>query len=646
MRLTHIVIEGFRLFRDRTSIDLSSVGAAAIVGGNGVGKTSIVEAIEWALTGRARTDFVDEVISIGLDHADVTLSFEHGGVSYTLKRGRTRRTGTVSLEGSHRVWAGDEVPGALKSALGIEPEVLLGSAILRDGGHKAFTEAEPGDRRSTLARLLGVEWWTKAAASIGSELREAKREAAKLGNDLLADPEAKRSNLIAAKAMLEEAEAGSGRLEDAASAADADVAAARTADREAHAASSALNAKVGALKRAAFARASAERRVNKAAQDLASATTSLAMYGGDPDIDQAEARRRVSACQQARRDYDASTRQLETLTRMVASGACEGVRDDLACACPLLDASRLAEAEIEDLVPLIDKASQAAAGLADAELQMAAANAARRVADATLRLTEAEAELAGMSADQADDANDSVVQAAADAARAAADSLADALARRREAGDAIARVVGQVVDLRGRVDEYERTLAAHDQAQTKLDELSPDIVRLEAAAAIAKTAPVLLMEQVAIPHLEASVNEVLAELSPRGMQVELRTQRPKRRGGGYIETLDIIIRDDVGERSLKSYSSGERFRVNIAFSLAMSRMMSGHADVDAEFLIIDEGFGALDRDGHESIAEIFTALRAKYPLLLIVTHLPELADHLPGRIEVELGENGSLVSVR
>jgi hypothetical protein len=46
------------------------------------------------------------------------------------------------------------------------------------------------------------------------------------------------------------------------------------------------------------------------------------------------------------------------------------------------------------------------------------------------------------------------------------------------------------------------------------------------------------------------------------MQVRLVTQKERRsRGEGAIETLDIIISDDMGTRPYEMYSGGEAFRV-------------------------------------------------------------------------------------
>ena len=51
MRLQSAVIEGFRGFVNRVEIDLAA-DVVILHGPNGVGKTSLLDAVLWALTGR------------------------------------------------------------------------------------------------------------------------------------------------------------------------------------------------------------------------------------------------------------------------------------------------------------------------------------------------------------------------------------------------------------------------------------------------------------------------------------------------------------------------------------------------------------------------------------------------------------------
>ncbi|MCZ7540204.1 MAG: hypothetical protein M5U29_09860 [Anaerolineae bacterium] len=77
-----------------------------------------------------------------------------------------------------------------------------------------------------------------------------------------------------------------------------------------------------------------------------------------------------------------------------------------------------------------------------------------------------------------------------------------------------------------------------------------------------------------IPELQESANTLLARMSGGRMHVRFDTQREKKSGGGVIETLDILISDDLGTRNYDLYSGGEAFRVNFAIRVALSQMLA------------------------------------------------------------------------
>jgi exonuclease SbcC len=63
-------------------------------------------------------------------------------------------------------------------------------------------------------------------------------------------------------------------------------------------------------------------------------------------------------------------------------------------------------------------------------------------------------------------------------------------------------------------------------------------------------------------------------------------------------------------------------------------------------LVIDEGFGSQDDVGRERLIEAINAIKNDFDLILIVTHIEELRDHFPVRIEIRKGASGSTIEVR
>jgi exonuclease SbcC len=111
------------------------------------------------------------------------------------------------------------------------------------------------------------------------------------------------------------------------------------------------------------------------------------------------------------------------------------------------------------------------------------------------------------------------------------------------------------------------------------------------------------------------------------------------------ETLDIQISDDVGTRDYEMFSGGEAFRVDFAIRLALSEILAQRAGARLQTLVIDEGFGSQDAMGRQRLIEAINQVRKDFAKILVITHIDELKEAFPTRIEVEKTERGSTLSV-
>ncbi|MFZ3070166.1 MAG: SMC family ATPase [Anaerolineaceae bacterium] len=158
--------------------------------------------------------------------------------------------------------------------------------------------------------------------------------------------------------------------------------------------------------------------------------------------------------------------------------------------------------------------------------------------------------------------------------------------------------------------------------------------------------PAMLIEQ-ALPELETQANEILLRLSNYTMSVSFATQRSYKdaRRDDKKETLDILISDGASTRDYETFSGGEAFRVNFAIRLALSRVLSMRAGARLQTLVIDEGFGNQDSEGRQRLIEAINQVRHDFAKILVITHIEELKDEFPARIEVEKGPKGSKATV-
>ncbi|HMU94633.1 MAG TPA: SMC family ATPase [Anaerolineales bacterium] len=210
--------------------------------------------------------------------------------------------------------------------------------------------------------------------------------------------------------------------------------------------------------------------------------------------------------------------------------------------------------------------------------------------------------------------------------------------RIRDQVGAARQKVEVLATLRGRKADY----------AVQREELNQQIVRYKTLErAFGKDGvPALLIEQ-ALPQIEQKANDLLDRLSDGQMSIRFVTQaeyKDKKRDD-LRETLDIQISDSAGQRDYEMYSGGEAFRVNFAIRLALSEILSQRKGARLQTLVIDEGFGSQDAQGRQRLIEAINLIKQDFAKILVITHLDELKDAFPNRIEIEKTERGSAVKV-
>lgn len=94
-------------------------------------------------------------------------------------------------------------------------------------------------------------------------------------------------------------------------------------------------------------------------------------------------------------------------------------------------------------------------------------------------------------------------------------------------------------------------------------------------------------------------------------------------------------------RDVRSLSGGETFLASLSLALALVDYLSQGTPLES--LFIDEGFGTLDRETLEVVAQTLEQLQEKGRLVGIITHVMDLAERFPVRFEVRKAQTGSAV---
>lgn len=235
-------------------------------------------------------------------------------------------------------------------------------------------------------------------------------------------------------------------------------------------------------------------------------------------------------------------------------------------------------------------------------------------------------------------------QSACDAAAAAVTALETRLLETAEAGDVQCTTTDQVVpNVAGALGQARHALELLEKQSARREEIllqRKEAVRTQQVAELLATH---LRSQrfprwlagAALDVLVAAASESLMELS----------------GGQFSLTHDdkefavIDHADAEAQRSVRTLSGGETFQASLALALALSGEFSSLSSASSRLdsIFLDEGFGTLDADSLETVAETLERLAHSDRMVGVVTHVSSLAERIPTRYLVSRNSRTSTV---
>jgi DNA repair protein SbcC/Rad50 len=193
-----IEMKGFSAFRESTTVDLTDVELFALVGPTGSGKSTIIDAITFALFGSiARYEdnrAVAPAVNQTSNEARVALRFELNDQQYLAVR-VVRRTATGATTREARLQRGTDVLAADARSMNTAVEALLGldmdqfnrTVVLPQGRFADFLHDDPGKRQATLRQLLGLDVYSRIGQAARQLAKRHQDQADVLCTDLDAD---------------------------------------------------------------------------------------------------------------------------------------------------------------------------------------------------------------------------------------------------------------------------------------------------------------------------------------------------------------------------------------------------------------------------------------------------------------------------
>ncbi|MEL7362769.1 MAG: SMC family ATPase, partial [Bacteroidota bacterium] len=174
-------------------LDLEGIHVACLSGGNGQGKSALLDAMTWAIWGEARKSGEsrkpdDELLRSGTRAMKVDFSFRVGGVDLRVVRsyqrsasGKTSKPGLefqVRDEDDWRPLTAESLratQAVINERVGVDYETFINSTFLLQGRSDEFTKKRPGERKEILGKILALGRYEAMASRAGqrwSRLRE------------------------------------------------------------------------------------------------------------------------------------------------------------------------------------------------------------------------------------------------------------------------------------------------------------------------------------------------------------------------------------------------------------------------------------------------------------------------------------------
>ncbi|MBI9050695.1 MAG: SMC family ATPase [Anaerolineaceae bacterium] len=177
-------ISGFLSYKEPAELDFSDFQIACVSGSNGAGKSTIFDAITWALFGIARSRD-DSIINHASDQAEVVFDFQYENQDYRIQRIKTRDK-TALLEFYIKKEDQDyailtehalrETQKRIESTLKLDYETFINAAFFLQGKADLFTQQTPGDRKRILSTILGLDQWEVYRANAAEMRRSIEME--------------------------------------------------------------------------------------------------------------------------------------------------------------------------------------------------------------------------------------------------------------------------------------------------------------------------------------------------------------------------------------------------------------------------------------------------------------------------------------
>lgn len=682
MKIENLRLNNFLSYRGENNIYLGDASICAVIGSNGAGKSSLLEAITYALFGKTRATTEDE-LGYGynseykrwlVDSFGVTLTVHIGEWSYIIDRNRFQKKGgylkitQYAADGSKglHVEGVKDAQEVIDKILGMDYESFIASVIMGQNDYEDFMNMAPGAAKEVLMKIIGIGQFEDKREAASEKAREIEVKISgletviQLNTEKLADTKCPDQQLEVLKDILQRVNKQAFDKETDMKAAEINL---KKVQDNLKKFQETMDQIMVLKKELAPLGSMIIKKENELDRFIGASGMKLEEILGTapeawgPDIEFTE--QNIKKKETAIADLRDQIVQAETLLRVFRNDIKEQSSNPQKCLLGKEECETTLKKQCAEIIEAITKKGLALKEEMDKEV--------KEKETLTVELDQEKGILAATKAAQQVAADMPMLKTwkeSRDRAEANKIQLESYLMENRDSTQDDAKALEYEVkgyqkgikDLQAQAMEIQKEIGGVEQNKAALQKLKEETETMKKTLpaqkeqlfiyetlkkALSKDGIPALMIETVTPQLEAHTNELLDKLSNGQISVEFRLQK-KLKSGGFSDSFEIYVTDEQGTRSVAMYSGGEKYRIILAIHSAFSRYLVHRSGTPLKFLCIDEPV-FLDDQGIERFVETLGGLRQGYEQIFVITHLKSLVEYFPQTLMVEKTTTGSTV---
>jgi len=627
-------LRNYRKFR-RSAVEFPD-GVIGVIGPNGVGKSTLIEAISWAIYGndaqRTRREDVRWNGASPGEVCSVILEFDLDGDRYRVHR-QMRGSDLkmkVSLEVNGKLHAdGDRaVTQVLSQRLGMDYKAFFISVFARQKDLDALSVLPPGERKQLILRMLDIDVLDRIVSSIRSDRSGLETQIKAVAGILVNGEGRERSSLLG----------------DEIEGIELKLAEHEKELKTLHEEKERLEAKLSRLKGEKDLLGSKEKEYHDIQMELAGSRSSVEGLRGKMD----SLERERTSLERLRVEMESLKEKSDLLERLLSEREkLERIRESRREMDSLQSRIDLLEGTLPDLESEIGECAESISKMGDPSSSMETVNKSLRDVEDSVDamrgdLSDIGAEVRAkvrerdeMLSKREDEDIGSLekrlefLEFNEERLRSVRESSDAILSAREEIATHISSLTGGMRLQEGRMESLVREMESLEESAKVKRKWESEVASLSTLGDLMNDFKSNLISRI-VPTLSEISSSLFNEMTD------------SRYGSMEIDSdYNITIFDGNRTYGLERFSGGENDLANLCLRLAISRVIADRSDSSVDLLILDEIFGSQDQSRKRNIMSTLNRLSNKFKQIVLITHIDDVKEFMGEVIYVKELDDGS-----